>query len=142
MPPQPFACSLKLLKRVGVEGRSEKKGRRKRTMHQKRMRPETMPAHTTTESRRQTQTDKRQPTTQCWVFGPPEFSSTAHHTWDQERNSPVRRAGCLPTRSLALVLRRLERPIRSPFIESLLLCQTPSCLTAGPWIYIGLSCPA
>ena len=54
LPPQLFACSLKLLKRVGVEGRSEKKGRRRisqkrenRTMHQK-MRPETMPAHTQT----------------------------------------------------------------------------------------------
>ena len=53
MPPQPFACSLKLPKRKGVEGRSEKKGRRrisqkreKRTMHQKRMEPETMPANT------------------------------------------------------------------------------------------------
>ena len=56
MPPQLFTCSLKLLKRVGAEGRSEKKGRRrisqkreKRTMHQKRMRPETMLAHTQTQ---------------------------------------------------------------------------------------------
>ena len=55
LPPQLFACSLKLLKRVGVEGRSEKKGRRrisqkreKRTMHQRRTRPETMPAYTQT----------------------------------------------------------------------------------------------
>ena len=53
MPPQLFACSLKLLKRKGVEGRSEKKGRRrisqkgeKRTMHQKKTEPETMPAYT------------------------------------------------------------------------------------------------
>ena len=29
LPPQLFACSLKLLKRVGIEGRSEKKGRRR-----------------------------------------------------------------------------------------------------------------
>ena len=64
--------------------------------------------------------------------------STAHQTQDQERNSPSRRAGCLPARSLASVLRRLERPIRSPFIDSFLLCQMPSCFSAGPQIYTGL----
>ena len=159
MPPQPFACSLKLLKR-GVEGRSEKKGRRrisqkreKRTMYQRRMRPETMPAHTQTKTN--TWTDKCRPTTQHWVFGPPEFScllvlgspyrmtSTAHQTWARERSSPVRRAGCLPARSLASVLHWLEHPVCSqPSIESFLLCQIPSCFSAGPQIYTGLSCPA
>ena len=55
MPPQLFACSLKLPKRKGVEGKLEKKEERrvsqkreKRMMHQKRTRPETMPAHTQT----------------------------------------------------------------------------------------------
>ena len=118
MPPQPFACSLKLLKRVGVEGRSEK-GRRKRTMHQKRMRPEAMPAHTQTRRAKDKHTDKRQPTTQCWGFGPPEFSSTAHQTRDQERNSPSCRAGCLPARSLASALCQLERLILSSLYRKL-----------------------
>ena len=58
--------------------------------------------------------------------------STAHQTRDQERNSPSRRAGCLPARSLALVLRRMERPVRSPFIESFLLRQIPSASQQGP----------
>ena len=99
------------------------------------------------EPKTNTRTDKRLPTTQCWVFGPPEFScppvlgspyrmaSTALQTRDQERNSPSRRARCLPARSLASVLRRLERPVRSPFIESFLLRQIPR-------IYTRLSCPA
>ena len=64
--------------------------------------------------------------------------STAHQTRDQERNSPSRRAGCLPVRPLALVLSRLAQPS----IESFLLCQIPSCFPAGPRIYTGLSCPA
>ena len=65
MPPQPFACSLKLLKRVGVEGRSEKGRRRisqkreKRMMHQKRTRPETMLAHTQTRRVVDKHTDKQ-----------------------------------------------------------------------------------
>ena len=70
------------------------------------------------------------------------MASTVHQTRDQERNSPSRRAGSLPARSLASVLHRLERPIRSPFIESFLLHQIPSCFSAGPRIYTGLSCPA
>ena len=70
------------------------------------------------------------------------MASTVDQTRNQERNSPVRRAGCLPAHSLASVLHQLERPIRSPFIESFLLCQIPSCFSAGPWIYTGLSCPA
>ena len=140
MPPQPFACSLKLLKRKGVEGRPEKKKRRrisqkreKRTMHQQRMRPETMPALTQKhrEPKTNTRTNKRRPTTQHWVFGPPEFScplvlgspyqmaSTAHQTRDQERNSPSSRAGCLPARSLASALHRLECPICSPLYKKL-----------------------
>ena len=63
MPPQPFACSLKLPKRKGVEGGSEKKKRRrisqkreKRTIHQKRTRPETMPALTHTHTHTHTHT--------------------------------------------------------------------------------------
>ena len=63
------------------------------------------------------------------------MASTAHQTRDQERNSPSRRAGCLPAR-------RLECPICSPFTESFLLRQIPSCFSAGPRIYTGLSCPA
>ena len=66
MPPQPFACSLKLLKRKGVEGRSEKKKKRrisqkreKRTMHQKRTRPETMPALTQTRRAGDKHTDRQ-----------------------------------------------------------------------------------
>ena len=66
MPPQPFSCSLKLLKRVGVEGRSEKKGRRRisqkrerRTMNQKRTRPETMQAHTQTQRAKDKHTDRQ-----------------------------------------------------------------------------------
>ena len=70
------------------------------------------------------------------------MASTVHQTRNQERNSPVRRAGCLPARSLASVLHRLERPIRSPFRESFLLRQIHSCFSAGPRIYSGLSCPA
>ena len=70
------------------------------------------------------------------------MACTAHQTRDQEKNSPSRRAGCLPACSLASVLRRLERPVRSPSIESSLLRQTPSCFSAGPRIYTGLSCPA
>ena len=105
------------------------------------------------EPKTNTRTDQRRPTTQRWVFGPPEFScpqvlgspyrmaSTAHQTRDQERNSPSHRAGCLPACSLASVLRRLERPVRSPFIESFLLHQIPSCFSAGPRIYTGPSCP-
>ena len=68
--------------------------------------------------------------------------STVHQNQNQERNSPFRRAGCLPARSLASVLHRLERPVCSPSIESFLLWQMPSCLTAGPRIDTGLSCPA
>ena len=61
MPPQLFACLLKLLKRVGVEGRSEKKGRRR--VSQKREENDTPEdnetrdnagTHTNTEGRRQT----------------------------------------------------------------------------------------
>ena len=59
------------------------------------------------------------------------MASTAHQTRAQERNSPSRRAGCLPARSLASVLCRLERPVCSPFIESFLLCQIPSRFTQG-----------
>ena len=70
------------------------------------------------------------------------MASTVHQTWDQERNSPSRRASSLPACSLAPVLRRLERPIhfykRSPFVESFLLRQIPSCFSAGPRIYTGL----
>ena len=70
------------------------------------------------------------------------MASTVHQTRDQERNSPSHRAGSLPARSLASVLHRLERPICSPFIESFLLHQIPSCFPAGPRIYTGFSCPA
>ena len=67
------------------------------------------------------------------------MASIAHQTRDQERNSPVHRAGCLPAHSLASVLCRLECPVRSqPSIESFLLCQMPSCFSAGPRIYTGL----
>ena len=61
MPPQLFACLLKLLKKVGVEGRSEKKGRRR--VSQKREENDTPEdhetrdnagTHTNTEGRRQT----------------------------------------------------------------------------------------
>ena len=107
------------------------------------------------EPKTNTRTDKRRPTTQCWVFEPPEFScppvlgspyrmaSTAHQMRVQERNSPSRRAGCLPARSLASVLHRLECPVRSqPSIEIFLLSQIPHCFPAGPQIYTGLSCSA
>ena len=60
------------------------------------------------------------------------MASTAHQTQDQERNSPSHRAGCLPARSLASVLRQLECPIRSPFIESFLLCQILPASQQGP----------
>ena len=56
MSPQPFACSLKLLKRVGVEGRSEKKGRRRISQKRENDAPEENEArdnastHTNTES--------------------------------------------------------------------------------------------
>ena len=60
------------------------------------------------------------------------MASTAHQTRAQERNSPVRRAGCLPARSLASVLHWLEHPVRSqPSIESFLLRQIPSRFTQG-----------
>ena len=160
MPPQPFACSLKLPKRKGVEGRSEKKGRRisqkreKRTMHQKRTGPETMPAYTHKhgELYTNTRTNKCQPTTERWVFGPPEFSclpvadspyriaSTVHQTWGRERNFLSPRIGCLPARPLASALRRLGPP--PPFIGGFLLRQIPSCFPAGPRIYTVLSCSA
>ena len=85
-----------------------------------------------------------------WILLPPEFSclpvaglsyrmaSTVHQTRDQERNSPSHRASSLPAHSLASVLRRLEHPIRSPFIENFLLRQIPSCFSSGPRIYTGL----
>ena len=114
-----------------------------------------MPAHTQTRRGVDKHTDRHMsPDNTALGFGPPESSClpvqgspyrmacTAHQTRDQERNSLSRRAGCLPARSLASVLRRLERPIRSPFIESFLLRQIPSCFSAGPRIYTGLSCPA
>ena len=67
------------------------------------------------------------------------MASTAHQTRAQERNSPSCRAGCLPARSLASVLHRLEHPGHSqPSIEGFLLCQIPSCFSAGPRIYTGL----
>ena len=69
------------------------------------------------------------------------MASTVHQTRNQERNSPFHRAGSLPARLLASVLRRLEWII-PPFIENFLLCQIPSCFPAGPWTYTGLSCPA
>ena len=47
------------------------------------------------------------------------MASTAHQTQNQERNSPVHRAGCLPAHSLASVLCRLERPICSPLYRKL-----------------------
>ncbi|CAI9170402.1 unnamed protein product [Rangifer tarandus platyrhynchus] len=43
-------------------------------MHQKRTRPETMPAHTQRRRVEDKHTDRHRPTTQRWVFGPPEFS--------------------------------------------------------------------
>ena len=124
--------------------------------HQKGTRPETMPAHTQTRRAEDKHTDRQTsadntalgfwPTeSSCLpVHGSPyQMASTSHQTRDQERNSPSRRADCLPARSLASVLHRLERPIRSqPSIESFLLHQIPSCFTAGPRIYTGLSCPA
>ena len=158
MPPQPFACSLKLPKRKGVEGRSEKKGRRrisqkreKRTMHQKRTGPETMPAYTHKHGELYTNTriNKCRPTTQRWVFGPPEFSclpvadspyriaSTVHQTWGRERNFLSPRIGCLPARPLASALRRL-----APLYRRFFSAQIPPCFPAGPRIYTGLSCSA
>ena len=138
MSPQPFACSLKLLKRVGVEGRSEKKGRRRISQKRENDAPEENEArdnastHTNTESRRRTHGQTTcQPTTQHWVFRPPEFSclpvlgspyrmaSTAHQTRAQERNSLSCRASCLPARPLASALRRLELPVRSPLYRKL-----------------------
>ena len=134
MPPQPFACSLKLLKRKGVEGRSEKKGRRR--ISQKREKndaPEengirdNAGIHTQTWRVVDKHTDNKcQLTTQRWVFGPPEFSclpvadspyrmaSTVHQTWDRERNFLSPRIGCLPARPLASALRRLL-PFRGGF---------------------------
>ena len=87
-------------------------------MHQKRTGPETMPAYTHKhgELKTNTRTDKRRPTTQRWVFGPPEFSclpvadspyriaSTVHQTWGRERNFLSPRIGCLPAHPLALAL--------------------------------------
>ena len=117
---------------------------------QKRETRDNAGTHKHGEPKTNTRTDKRRPTTQCWVFEPPEFScppvlgspyrmaSTAHQTRVQERNSPSRRAGCLPARSLVSVLHRLERPVRSQPIESFLLRQIPSRFTAGPQIYTGL----
>ena len=90
-----------------------------------------MPAHTNTESRRQTHrhTDRQTSADNIALgFGPPEFScfpvagspyrmaSTVHQTWG---NFFSRRIGCLPARPLASALRRLERLIRSPFIGRL-----------------------
>ena len=102
-------------------------------MHQKRTRPETMPAYTHKhgEPKTNTRTDKRPVRTQHWLFKPPEFSclpvpdspyrmaSTVHQTRGRERNFPSRRTGCLPARSLASALRRLECPVRSPLYRKL-----------------------
>ena len=102
-------------------------------MHQKRTRPETMPAYTHKhgEPKTNTRTDKRPVRTQHWLFKPPEFSclpvpdspyrmaSTVHQTRGRERNFPSRRTGCLPARSLASALRRLECPVCSPLYRKL-----------------------
>ena len=131
---------------VGKRGREEvtekSEEREKRTMHQKRARPGTMPAHTQTRRAEDKHTDRQtSATTQRWVFRPPEFScprgspyrmaSTAHQTRAQERNSPSHRAGCLPARSLASVLCRLNVQSVSPFIESVLLHQIPPASQQG-----------
>ena len=100
-------------------------------MHQKRRRPETMPAHTQTRRVVDKHTDKQmsacRPTTQRWVFGPPEFSclpvadspyriaSTVHQTWGRERNFLSPTIGCLPARPLASALRRLVPPLWEVF---------------------------
>ena len=89
-------------------------------------------------------TDRQTPADDAALgFGPPESSclpvagspyrvaSTAHQTRGRERNFPPCRAGCLPARPPASALRRLERPVRPPFIESLLLHQIPSCFQGG-----------
>ena len=159
MPTQLFACSLKLLKRKGVEGISEKKGRRrisqkreKRTMHQKRTGPKTMPAYTHKhgELYTNTQINKCRPTTQRWVFGPPEFSclpvadsflpNGVHCSPDlgsgEELSFPQNRLP--PSASAGLGL----TPAGPPFIGGFLLHQIPSCFPAGPRIYTGLSCSA
>ena len=114
-----------------------------------------MPAHTQTRRAEDKHTDRQTSADNIalgfrapWILLPPgsrftyRMASTAHQTWGQERNSPSRRAGCLPARPLASALRQLERLIRPPFIESFLLNQIPSCFPAGPRIYTGLSCPA
>ena len=44
---------------------------------------------------------------------------------------------CLPARSLASVLRRLERPVRSPARESFLPCQPPPCSQQGLGLALG-----
>ena len=83
-----------------------------------------------------------------WVLLPPGTRFTllngVHCSPDSESGEELScpQSRCLPARSLASVLHRLERPIRSPFIESFLLCQIPSCFSAGPRIDTGLSCPA
>ena len=82
--------------------------------------------------------------------------STAHQTWGQERNSPSRRAGCLPAHPLTSALRQLERLIRSPLYRKLSSAQDTfllhsrasdlhwtflSCLSTGANIYLSpLSC--
>ena len=96
-------------------------------MHQKRTRPETMPAYTHKHRGAETNTRTnigRQHS--CWVFRPPEFSclpvadspyriaSTVHQTWGQERNFLFLRISCLPARPLPSALCQLA-PL---FIES------------------------
>ena len=65
------------------------------------------------------------------------MASTVHQTWNQERNSPFHRAGCLLARLLASVLHRLERPIHSPFIESFLLARNLPASQQGPGFTLG-----
>ena len=106
-------------------------------------------AHKRGEPKTNTRTDKRQPITQRWVFGPPEFSRL------QVADSPyqwrplltrlgVGRGSFLPAEPAASQRVRWPRPYAGwpPCIESFLLHQIPPCFPAGPRIHTGLSCPA
>ena len=83
-----------------------------------------------------------------WVLLPPSTRFTllngVHCSPDsgsgEELSFPKSRLPSSALAGLGLAPAGTSNPF--PFIESFLLCQMPSCFSAGPRIYTGLSCPA
>ena len=138
MPPQLFACSLKLLKRVGT-------------------RPETMPAHTQTWRAKDKHTDRQmsadntesfllRQTPSCFTAGPRLTLDFLCQTPSCFTAGPRIDTG-LPVpdpfllHSWALIDTGLPASQQGPGLTLDFLHQTPSCFTAGPRIHTGLPAP-